>query len=238
MSPAAPPPTFESLIEDADALARSGQRRLLGITGAPGAGKSTLAAALVDALGGRAVLVSQDAFHLSNAELRRLGRLDRKGAVDTFDAAGFQHLLRRLRDQRDPIVYTAEFDRSIEESIACTIPIAQDVPLVVVEGNYLLVADGLWRGTDELLDLCWYIDIGEELRLERLIARHMRFGRSPTEARERSLNSDQTNAMVIASTRERADRVIPAVTIADHGREPGQGRNRLRVGPMDTRNSG
>ena len=201
-----------TLVAAARELVAGGQRRILGITGAPGAGKSTLARELVDALGDRAVLVGLDSFHLSNAELHRLGRHDRKGAADTFDAAGYQALLRRLRPQTDEIVYAAEFDRSIEESIACVVPVHRDTPLVVTEGNYLLVDDDLWRATAALIDQVWYVEPGEDVRLRRLIDRHMRFGRSPQEAHDRSYGSDQANAELIATTRPRAHRVIQIMT--------------------------
>ena len=198
----------QPFVSDARRLIAPGQRRILGITGAPGAGKSTLAARLVEALEGQAVLVGLDAFHLSNAELDRLGRRERKGAPDTFDAAGYRNLLRRLRDRSDPVVYAAEFDRSIEESIACTVPVPREVPLIVTEGNYLLAEVDPWLGTSELLDECWYVEPGEEVRIDRLIARHLRFGRDLAEARSRSLGSDQRNAEFIAGTRERADRIV------------------------------
>jgi pantothenate kinase len=199
---------LSALVTAARRLITPGERRILGITGAPGAGKSTLAAQLVAALGEQAVLVGMDAFHLANAELDRLGRRERKGAVDTFDAAGYQNLLRRLRDRSDPVVYGAIFDRSIEESIACALPVPREVPLIITEGNYLLVDAEPWRGTADLLDECWYVDPGEQTRIDRLIARHVQFGRNLDEARSRSLGTDQRNADVIAGTRERADRIV------------------------------
>ncbi|WP_250031442.1 nucleoside/nucleotide kinase family protein [Paractinoplanes maris] len=199
------------LIEAAGQLAADGRRRILGITGAPGAGKSTLAQQLTEALGDRAVLVGLDSFHLSNAELHRLGRHARKGAADTFDAAGYQNLLRRLRPQTDEIVYAAEFDRSLEESIACTVPVRRETPLIVTEGNYLLVDDDRWRATADLIDEIWYVDPGEDVRMDRLIARHVRFGRSAEEAYARSHGSDQRNAELIASTRPLADRIVQII---------------------------
>jgi len=206
--PATEDVTFDELIEAARELASSGERRILGITGAPGSGKSTLAEVVVEALGGSAVLVGQDAFHLSNAELHRLGRFERKGAIDTFDAHGYVNLLRRLRARDEDVVYCAVFDRSIEESLACSVPMPAEVPLVVTEGNYLLVPDDPWGQVAGLLDECWFVDPSEEVRLERLIARHEAFGRTPEEARERTLGSDQRNAERIASTRHLADRVV------------------------------
>ncbi|WP_326699049.1 nucleoside/nucleotide kinase family protein [Streptomyces sp. NBC_01754] len=203
------------LVASARSMIVPGQRAVLGIVGAPGSGKSTLGEALVAALGEQAVLVGLDGFHLANAELDRLGRHPRKGAVDTFDAAGYVSLLRRLRARDEEVVYASLFDRSLEESIACAVPVPRDVPLVVTEGNYLLVEDGPWEQVRGLLDTCWFLEPREETRLRRLVTRHMSYGRSPEEAHDRSHGSDQANAELIARTRRRADRVIRVVTSDD-----------------------
>ena len=113
-------------------LVADGRRRILGLVGAPGAGKSTLAEAILEALPGRAVIVPMDGFHLANVELERLGRASRKGAEDTFDSAGYVALLARLRAQRhDEMIYAPTFRREIEEPIAGAIPVMPDVPLVI-----------------------------------------------------------------------------------------------------------
>jgi pantothenate kinase len=198
------------LTDRAWALIRRGGRRVLGITGAPGAGKSTLAARLVADLGPAAVLVPMDGFHLAEAELHRLGRHERKGAVDTFDAAGFVSLLRRLRSpvtEPGP-VYAPEFRRDLEEAIAGAIPVPPEVPLVVTEGNYLLVENGDWGPVRDLLDEAWFLDLDEEVRLDRLTARHIAFGRGLAEAAARSRGGDQRNADLIAATRSRADLIV------------------------------
>jgi pantothenate kinase len=184
--------------------------RILGITGAPGAGKSTLALALVDALDGAATYLPMDGFHLAQVELRRLGRANRKGAPDTFDAAGFVALLGRLRAATDEIVYAPAFDRALEEPIAGAIPIAREVPLVVTEGNYLLLDSPPWHGVRSLLDDAWYVELDAGVRVGRLIDRHVHFGRSPDAAREWVLRSDEANARLIQTSRGRADLVIRA----------------------------
>jgi pantothenate kinase len=190
-------------------LAGSGGRRVLGIAGAPGSGKSTVARQLVDALGpDTARLVGMDGFHLAQAELERLGRADRKGAFDTFDAAGYVALLARLRDASDAVVYAPEFHREIEEPIACAVPVPREVPLVVTEGNYLLVGDGDWAGVRELLDEAWFVDTDDDRRREWLIARHVAFGKEPAYARAWVLRSDERNAVLVAGTRERADLLV------------------------------
>ncbi|HEX7107138.1 MAG TPA: nucleoside/nucleotide kinase family protein [Acidothermaceae bacterium] len=195
-----------ALTARASALSAAG-RALLGITGPPGAGKSTLAAELVAALGPAAVLVPMDGFHLAQSELKRLGRHDRKGAVDTFDAAGFVALVRRLR-AGDEDVYAPTFRRDLEEPVAGAINVAANVPLVVLEGNYLLVADPPWQSLRELFDEVWYVELDREARIERLVARHVAFGRDPVVARAWALGSDERNAELIAATRDRADVVV------------------------------
>ncbi len=200
------------MIDDLVARARRwvvpGERRILGIAGAPASGKSTLAAALVEALAPDAVLVPMDGFHLAEAELRRLDRHERKGAPDTFDAAGYGALLRRLRDAMDEVVYAPAFHRDIEEPIAGAIAVPRSTPLVVTEGNYLLLDDGPWAAVRPLLDEVWFADGDEAARIERLIARHMAYGRDRATATARALGSDQRNAELIAATRARADLVV------------------------------
>ncbi|MEV6260748.1 nucleoside/nucleotide kinase family protein [Streptomyces sp. NPDC051784] len=186
-----------------------GGRCVLGIAGAPGAGKSTLAAEIVAALGGRAVLVPMDGFHLAGAELERLGRADRKGAPDTFDAAGYVCLLRRLRHpERREAVYAPAFDRALEEPVAGSVRVDPDVPLVVTEGNYLLLDDGPWAQVRGLLDEAWFLDPEPETRVRRLVDRHVRFGKSRPHAESWVARSDEPNARLVASSTHRADLVV------------------------------
>jgi pantothenate kinase len=199
---------LQPVVDRARDLVSSGQRRLLGITGAPGAGKSTVAERLVDALGADAVLVPMDGFHLADAELDRLGRRDRKGAPDTFDAAGFVALLRRLREAGPDTVYAPVFDRGLEAAVAGSIAVPQRTPLVVTEGNYLLLDDEPWRQVRPLLDEAWFVAVDPALRVERLIARHVAHGRSPAAAMEWVLRSDEANAALVEQTRQRADLVV------------------------------
>lgn len=191
-------------------LIADGKRRILGLVGAPGAGKSTVAQAILEALADRAVIVPMDGFHLANVELERLGRASRKGAEETFDSAGYVALLGRLRAQRsDEVIYAPTFRREIEEPIAGAIPVMPDTPLVITEGNYLLLDRGHWSGVRPLLDEAWYVDVDPELRRQRLVERHMRFGRDEVAARNWVQETDEVNAVLIESTRVRADLIFP-----------------------------
>jgi pantothenate kinase len=200
--------TIEEAVARAQERAGEGPRRLVGITGPPGGGKSTLAERIVEELGERARLVRMDGFHLAQVELERLGREDRKGAVDTFDAAGYVALLGRLRDATDEVVYAPEFRREIEEPIAGAVAVPREIPLVVTEGNYLLVDQGEWKGVRPLLDEVWYVTTEEETRLRWLVQRHVDFGRTPDAARAWALGTDQRNALLIEATRGRADALV------------------------------
>ena len=197
---------WPELVMQARALA-DGPRRLLGITGAPGAGKTVLASALVVALGPRARLVGMDGYHLSNAELARLGRLDRKGAPDTFDAEGYVALLHRLK-RGESDVRAPRFDRDAEEPVPGAVEVPADVPLVITEGNYLLLEESPWSAIRDLLDECWYVEVPEDERLARLVSRHMAYGRSAGHARDRALGSDLRNAQLVATSRARATRIV------------------------------
>ena len=149
-----------------------------------------------------------DGYHLSNAELHRLGRHERKGAPDTFDAAGYIAVLRELRANAG-VVRAPLFDRSIEEPVQDAITVPRDASLVITEGNYLLLDVEPWTQIRPLLEEIWFVEVDEAARIERLVARHVRFGRSPAEARERvTTGSDAANARVIAATRDRADLVL------------------------------
>jgi pantothenate kinase len=201
--------TFDELLTRAAALLTR-ERALLGICGAPAAGKSTLAERLVAALGPSAVCVGMDGFHLAQVELSRLGRTERKGAPDTFDAAGYVNLLRRLRSRQDgEIVYAPGFRRDLEEPIAGAVPVPPSVRLVVTEGNYLLVTDPPWDQVRAQLDEVWFLEPPEESRHQWLIDRHRAFGRSLAEARERTFGSDERNAVLIEATRASADLIVP-----------------------------
>ncbi|MGW7364036.1 nucleoside/nucleotide kinase family protein [Streptomyces sp. NPDC054841] len=198
-------PSIEQLTDRARRLAQPGTRRILGIAGAPGAGKSTLAEELATRLGGRAVLVPMDGFHLAQAELERLGRADRKGAPDTFDAAGYAALLARLRaPEAGTTVYAPAFDRGLEEPVAGSIAVAPDVPLVVTEGNYLLHDEGPWAGIRALLDEVWFLRLDDEMRVPRLVDRHVRFGKERAYAERWVRDSDEANARLVDRGRHRA----------------------------------
>jgi pantothenate kinase len=200
--------SVDQVVARARSLVVPGERRLLGLVGAPGAGKSTVAAALMDALGDDARLVPVDGFHLADSALVALGRRNRKGAPDTFDGEGFVALLRRLRAADERCVWAPEFRREIEDAIAGALPVPREVPLVVTEGLYLLLPDEPWTHARGLLDEVWYVRPPDDLRVARLVARHVAYGKTPDEAREWVMRSDEANAQLVAAAAHRADVVV------------------------------
>ena len=197
-----------SLVDRARAMSRSGGRVLLGITGPPASGKSTLAVRVAAAVGDTAVVVPMDGYHLHDDELARVGLSDRKGAPETFDVAGYAALLRRLRRETDHAVYAPEFDRSREESVAGAIGVHPWHRLVITEGNYLLLDSPGWTDVLPLLDETWYVEVDDDLRRERLVERHIANGRSPDDALQWTNMSDQANAEIVARTRKVADILV------------------------------
>lgn len=207
------PQVLESLAADAITLGERTGRAVLGIAGTPGAGKSTLVEMLLAAIDGRrgtgwAAHVPMDGFHLADAQLRRLGFLDRKGAPETFDADGYAHLLERVRTETDSDVYAPGFDRALEQPLAAALVVPHSARLVITEGNYLLLDRPAWARARGAMDAVWFVSSDDEVRIDRLIARHMAFGKSRHAARSWVAAVDQPNAEVVSSTMAAADRVI------------------------------
>ncbi len=207
---------LDDLVEAALALVPSdatGGRAVLGIAGAPGAGKTTLAEALVRAVGERrgpayVAHVPMDGFHLADAQLDRLGLRDRKGAPDTFDADGYAAALGRVRRETRWPVYVPGFERDLEQPIAAALVVEPAARLVVSEGNYLLLPQERWQRARAQVDAVWFVTGDDALRVSRLVERHVRFGKTPDAASEWVHRSDEANAALVAASGTTADRVV------------------------------
>jgi len=209
--------SLDAAVEHARSLMGRG-RRILGLVGRPGSGKSTVAKLLTARLGEKARVVPMDGYHFSNLVLRGLGRAMRKGAVDTFDALGYTMLLKRIRTETHSVIYYPVFHREIEESIAAEGVVSPDVELVITEGNYLLHPRDHGGGVRELLDESWYVDVDDAVRIERLIQRRLGYGNTRQEAVAWATGSDGVNAEVIGKTRPFADVVVTVGELAPESR--------------------
>jgi pantothenate kinase len=188
----------------------AGRRILLGVAGSPGSGKSTFSACLAGALGpGSALVVPMDGFHLGNAIIDGTPLRQRKGAPDTFDVGGYLSLLQRLARRDEDVVYAPDFRRTIDEPVAASLAIPAALPVIVTEGNYLLSDDPRWQQVRAQLDEVWFVDTPHELRLARLVERHMLYGMDRAAAEAWANGPDAANARLIEATRSRADRIIP-----------------------------
>jgi pantothenate kinase len=189
---------------------------VIGVVGTPGAGKTTLVENLIRELNRDTpdpemqefAHVPMDGFHLSDQELTRLGTLDRKGAPETFDAHGYAALLQRLRSERDAVVYAPGFERTLEQPIAGVIPVFPSATTILTEGNYLLLDSPEWRKVREQCTEIWYCEQDDSLRIQRLIQRHVEFGKTPSEAEAWVTTVDEKNAELIRATRAEADLIV------------------------------
>ena len=202
--------SLEAALERAITLIQNEDNRtIIGIVGKPGAGKSTLSSYLLKKLPKETTaLVPMDGFHLSNAQLNKLGRIDRKGAPDTFDSHGYVDLLRRIKTDTSNDIYFPIFHRDIEESISAEGVIHPHTSLILTEGNYLLLASDGWSQAAETLTESWFLDVDNDRRMARLVARHIKYGKSPEAAHAWANGVDEGNAQLIESTRASADVII------------------------------
>lgn len=216
------PPDLETLVQRVTGLVdRAGpdDRVTIGVAGAPGAGKTTLAQDLVEALAARlgdagVAHLPMDGYHLADVQLDALGLRDRKGAPETFDGHGFLATMVRLRSGDAATVYVPGFARDLEQPVAAAIAIPASARVVVSEGNYLLLDEDPWSRVRALFDEVWFVDITDRERVRRLVARHTEFGKDPGAAQAWALGPDQANAARVLATRDRADLVVMAAETA------------------------
>ncbi len=185
-------------------------RYMVGIAGPPGAGKSTIAEALHEALiaqGESAIVVPMDGFHFDDAVLNARGHRPRKGAPHTFDVAGFEVLLKRIK-MREADIAIPVFDRSMELARAGADIISGQAKFILVEGNYLLLKQPGWERLKPLFDFTIFLQVPEAELEWRLLERWRGFGFAEAEARAKALGNDIPNAKTVVAESAKADLMI------------------------------
>ena len=199
--------------EAAGLLARPG-RTVLGIAGGPGTGKSTIAQKLAAALGDVAAYVPMDGFHMKHARLELLGTVADKGMPHTFEGAAFAEFLAALKAATGAMNGPG-YSRKIEDVVEDAFTVPATAKLLVVEGNYLLLATAPWWRVKPLIDRAIYLEIPVEMVRARLMKRHAEEGLF-TEERNRAHieRVDLVNYDTIQRSRPRADIAIDLIVDA------------------------
>lgn len=211
MSSASPRPGLDQLADRASGLLGDHRRIVLGVAGAPGSGKSSLARRLVrrlDARGVPATGVPMDGFHLADAVLDDRHLLDRKGAPETFDGHGYLALLHRLLAETDHDVFAPGFERTLEQPLAGAVVVPPATRIVVTEGNYLLDATDPWPLARSLMAEVWFVDLDDDRRRARLVDRHVKHGRTREAAQAWVDAVDEPNARRVSERQAEADLVV------------------------------
>lgn len=182
--------------------AKTGQGRVVAaIAGAPGSGKSTVAERIVDDLNARqagvAAVLPMDGYHYDDLYLVPAGLRPRKGAPDTFDVGGLYHTLKRIRARDEDFVAVPVFDRDIEIARAGARMIGADVPIIVVEGNYLLLGAEPWARLRPMFDVAVLVDVPEPVLRERLLARWVHYGLTQAEIDWKLDGNDLPNGRMV-----------------------------------------
>jgi pantothenate kinase len=201
-----PTATFEDLTRRL-AQPASTDRRIVAVVGAPGSGKSTLAERLAAALPGAAVL-PMDGYHYDDGLLRARGMLARKGAPDTFDVSGFGHMLQRLRRNEEDEIAVPVFDRDLEISRAGARMIGREVKMLIVEGNYLLLATPPWSHLYALYDVTVALDVPEAELRRRLVARWRGYGYAEDQITAKVEGNDLPNGRFVRESSKPADFIL------------------------------
>lgn len=193
--------------------ASGGGRVIAALAGAPGSGKSTVAERLADALNARtpglAAVLPMDGYHYDDLHLVPAGLRPRKGAPETFDVGGLYHTLKRIRARDEAFVAVPVFDRDIEIARAGARMISADVPIIIVEGNYLLLGQEPWSRLRPLFDVAVLVDVPEPVLRARLTARWQHYDLTPDEIAWKLDGNDLPNGRFVMAESRGEDFRLP-----------------------------
>lgn len=175
-------------------------RIIIGITGVPGAGKSTLAQKIVNHFNAiqpqTAAYLPMDGFHKSNAQLQQQGQFNRKGAIDTFNVDGYLEILENIKHNQ--MVKAPEYCRKIHDIVPESILIDKQ-QLIITEGIFLLANEGNWSKVRSYLDYCIFLEEDDEILHDRLIQRQMNKGITREAAQQHFNKVDGPNIQFVRS---------------------------------------
>lgn len=193
--------------------AQRGGRVIAALAGAPGSGKSTVAERLCDALNARAAgtaaVLPMDGYHYDDLHLVPAGLRPRKGAPETFDVGGLYHTLKRLRARDEAFVAVPVFDRDIEIARAGARMIPAEVPVIIAEGNYLLLGQEPWVRLRPMFDVAVLVDVPEPVLRARLTARWQHYDLTPDEIAWKLDGNDLPNGRFVMAESRGEDFRLP-----------------------------
>lgn len=205
----APDIAFADLVRLARQRAGDGRRIVIALAGPPGAGKSTAASHLAQALNagqpGIAALFAMDGYHFDDAVLNARGHRPRKGAPHTFDLDGYRAMLDRLKTDDGSDIAVPVFDRALEIARAGAAIVPGSARIIVTEGNYLLLDSDGWRDLRRRFDIAVFVTAPPETITARLRQRWLGFDYDDAALLTKMEGNDLPNVRLVLGSSTGAD---------------------------------
>lgn len=179
---------------------QDGEKYWIGLAGAPGSGKSTVAEAIRRRMPGKLTVIPMDGYHYNRQQLDAMDdpreAHARRGAPFTFDAERFVKELCAARHRGSGLF--PGFDHYVGDPVENAIELRPGKQVVIVEGNYLLLDDPPWASLqNDVFDVTWYLDVSVDECRRRVEDRHVATGLTRAEAQHRVSSNDVPNAILV-----------------------------------------